>query len=670
MREMESRFFVGRARELDLFRRLLEAAPDGRRVLNVCGPGGVGKSWLLGAFHRLARSAGARFVLVDSRGVVHSPSGVAAKLIQALCLDPPGEGEDPFAACIRALHGEARQRPVVVALDTYEEMGDLDPWVREGFLPALPPGVRVIIAGRHPLQGGWRESPAWRQCVLPLPLADFDFEESRLYLSRCGIHQTDHQLQIWNLTQGHPLALTLAAALVERQGISALARVPERAEVFAELARRWLCEVPDEKVRSLLEAAAVVRAFDQELLEHMTGEPVTARDFQRLTGLSFVRRVRHGWALHDLVRAAVGGELRWRLPARYQQYWQRALGMTRRRAAAAGPEEARAAAMNEFFYLLDDAMIRAAFFAEPAVDPEVYVVPARAENLEAVKGYLREWERRWGDVSVGTSIDLVDRDTQARFSHFIPPEVSVFEVKHLKPAELLKLAPEGFRLAMDLEGAIRGLAITVPVNRRTLGFLRSEPVTRHYFQKVSPAELSEYASRTAGATTWFIRLIDVRDPADLATWAALFRDLLRLAFHGERVVASTSLPFYQEMLRRFGFEEIPGATHLDYGPGQPSPTYLLDIRGARLGSWLEGLAVRAGAALAPDPPVDAFGLSEREREVVRMVLAGLSNAGIAARLGVAEVTVKKHLSRIFAKTGTGSRTQLMKRVFEASQTGT
>ncbi|CCB76894.1 MULTISPECIES: response regulator [Streptomycetaceae] len=51
-------------------------------------------------------------------------------------------------------------------------------------------------------------------------------------------------------------------------------------------------------------------------------------------------------------------------------------------------------------------------------------------------------------------------------------------------------------------------------------------------------------------------------------------------------------------------------------------------------------------------------LTPREKEVMACVGAGLSNAGIAARLGMAEATTKTHVSRILAKVEVRGRVQL------------
>lgn len=55
---------------------------------------------------------------------------------------------------------------------------------------------------------------------------------------------------------------------------------------------------------------------------------------------------------------------------------------------------------------------------------------------------------------------------------------------------------------------------------------------------------------------------------------------------------------------------------------------------------------------------ETCGLTRRETQIAALILAGKSNAEIAAALFISEATVKKHVSNIFEKTGIKKREEL------------
>lgn len=95
------------------------------------------------------------------------------------------------------------------------------------------------------------------------------------------------------------------------------------------------------------------------------------------------------------------------------------------------------------------------------------------------------------------------------------------------------------------------------------------------------------------------------------------------------------------LLKGASVEEIVQAIHTVYEGGSH-----LDPRVAARVLNAVGVARRAPAPLSP-----------REREVLRYLAQGLATKQIARALGIAERTVKFHVSSIFAKLGASNRAQ-------------
>lgn len=107
--------------------------------------------------------------------------------------------------------------------------------------------------------------------------------------------------------------------------------------------------------------------------------------------------------------------------------------------------------------------------------------------------------------------------------------------------------------------------------------------------------------------------------------------------------------------------EPEGYVRLFIDAGAPAVRLLQVLQPAdeQLTAYRQLLLAAAGAPPAADPLVEP--LSEREREVLRLIAKGLSNQELAAHLYLSLHTIKVHTRNIYSKLGVNSRTQAVAR---------
>jgi NarL family two-component system response regulator LiaR len=82
------------------------------------------------------------------------------------------------------------------------------------------------------------------------------------------------------------------------------------------------------------------------------------------------------------------------------------------------------------------------------------------------------------------------------------------------------------------------------------------------------------------------------------------------------------------------------------------------IRAAHAGrATLSPEAAQALVETANQPPTPGLDLTEREHEVLSLMVEGLNNTQIAGRLTVSPSTIKSHVSNVLSKLGVTSRTE-------------
>jgi NarL family two-component system response regulator LiaR len=82
------------------------------------------------------------------------------------------------------------------------------------------------------------------------------------------------------------------------------------------------------------------------------------------------------------------------------------------------------------------------------------------------------------------------------------------------------------------------------------------------------------------------------------------------------------------------------------------------IRAAHAGrATLSPEAAQSLVESTNQPPAPGLNLTDRERDVLGLMIEGLENSQIATRLAVSPYTIKSHVSNILSKLSVGSRTE-------------
>jgi DNA-binding CsgD family transcriptional regulator len=365
--------------------------------------------------------------------------------------------------------------------------------------------------------------------------------------------------------------------------------------------------------------------------------------------------------IHDGLRKALLLDFRLRKPQQFRHFQKRALTFLYQQFKASRQEEEKALLLFDLLYLMEGESAVRATFMDESEDHHYYFKTIQPDSIGELHHYMQKVLNDPRDIK----LDYVDPRTLTQHtleqSHeFIKKAYSLIDANLFLP-----LVPEVIRLLINDKGEAGGLIVFLPIHRESLPLLQKNPCTRHYFATLSQEQLNDLATPTGTPAGWFLYHIDFIGDHSAAARQLFFQMFMRLLIQGGLFVISSPLDYYIKVNLELGFREVPAAGHAEFGPNLWSTTLELDLRGNRFDSYIENMLQVSGAATGAATTGSLPKLTSREREVAQLLLECETNAEIATKLHITEITVKKHLSQIYKKAEVKNRIEYMKKLMNS-----
>ncbi len=184
-----------------------------------------------------------------------------------------------------------------------------------------------------------------------------------------------------------------------------------------------------------------------------------------------------------------------------------------------------------------------------------------------------------------------------------------------------------------------------------------------------PLELAEVFNADAGEFT--LMFLDMRGPIEtiLQTITRLRKErpLLKPIVMGEPLSPSEIQALIGAGAKGFladtaGIGEITMAIEIVLDGSIWAPRKVLASLVEAGTAGMAGMAIM-GPQIGTNQPIEEM-LTDREREVMHLLMSGRSNREIAAAMGIEQATVKAHLGRMLRKTRASNRVELTLRAME------
>lgn len=567
LQKQQRSLFVGREEQLVLLTNTL-SSPDWQ-LLSIYGPGGIGKTTLLRIFAQTIDPV--RCFYLDGYSDFRSANDFLSKLRKELLsyiLSPPetydgGNSSDSVnpdqTADIDLLNWHAlQQQGIVLILDTFEQCGAIESWLRNHFLYQLNPLVKVVIAGRYALKGQWQRGD-WNLHVRNVELKSLSHSEIVKYAMKRGIMTRDMTEDLARFSKGMPLALSMACEIIVRNGNTTFLDQFEQHQMIGHLAMELTQDIDDAALKQYIEAASVLWKFDQELLQTVVQERIPTERFREFCTLPFVIRHENSWSLHDSVRQWIYADFQNRMPQKFQLFRKQALSAIRKRELEYPDKKAEYA--FEKVYLSEDDFIRNLCFQW---DDSLTFRPCTGQELEQVERlYLKYLHNQ---------------------SNYIKDESHLESL--IRP--LWNIDPSAFAGLWN-EKQLVAFCACIPLNEQTVQIFRSHPITAPA-TKIYDADQHQCLVCIAGVEPLF----------ELEISGSVARALIKIIDRDAFIVDLISMPHWIAYLPILGFKRASWADSVTQ-QGVEYKGFQMDLRNEGIPSLVDRIISSLEPAVTDEP---------------------------------------------------------------------